>query len=58
MLKSLETAQVQRTVLERLAGCHDKIVAKKTVNESVAKSSANNKWQVNRAILTKSAVRE
>ncbi len=53
LLKSLETAQVQRTVLERLAGCQNKLAAKKPVNESVAKSPDNNKRQVNRAILTK-----
>lgn len=58
LLKSLEAAQVQRIVSERLAGCQDKIAAKKAVNESVAKSPDNNKRQVNRAILTKSAVRE
>ncbi len=57
LMKSLETAQVQKTVSERLASCHDKISAKKAVNESVTNSS-DNKQQVNRAVLSKSAERE
>lgn len=56
--KSLESAQVQRTVSERFTRCQDKIAAKKTANEAVTNSSDNNKRSVSRAVLAKSTERE